>query len=157
MKTFLVLSDTHGNVTAINRLKEIIGESDYLVHLGDNERDIVEYKMRFPQKVISVKGNCDGGGNDKEMTVEGVKILFTHGDRHGVKYGLERLYYYSKEKNYNLVLYGHTHIASNEKIEDVTLINPGTLKRYETNKSYAYLVLHQGKITCKIIPIKDAE
>ena len=157
MKTFLVLSDTHGNVTAINRLREIIGESDYLVHLGDNERDIVEYKMRFPNKVISVKGNCDGGGVDKEMTVESVKILFTHGDRHGVKNGLERLYYYSKEKGYDLVLYGHTHIASCQKAEEITFINPGTLKKYEPNKSYAYLILHQGKITCKIIEVKNAE
>ena len=40
MKKLLILSDTHGNISAMEKLKTIMAESDYIIHLGDNEKDI---------------------------------------------------------------------------------------------------------------------
>ena len=155
MKTFIILSDTHGNLTAIRRLKEIMAETDYIVHLGDYERDIQEIKAQYPNKVISVKGNCDGGGTDKEFTVENLKIIFTHGDRHGVKEGLNRLYYFAKERNANIVLYGHTHIANNEEIDGIRFVNAGTLSITAIERSYGYMVLHDGTAVVKIVKLLE--
>ena len=39
MKTVAVLSDTHGNRKAIDRLSQILSECDYIIHLGDTSED----------------------------------------------------------------------------------------------------------------------
>ena len=156
MKTIFVISDTHGNKTAIRSLKEIMAESDYIVHLGDYARDIEEIRMQYPAKVISVMGNCDGdiSGDEKIFTAEGFRILAVHGHRFGVKSSLDRLFYYAAEKQADIVLYGHTHRAAITEENGIMLINPGTLERYGERKTYAYLVLHEKKTVAKIVGVK---
>ena len=44
MKTILVLSDTHGNLSDMEKLKGIMAESDYVFHLGDYQSDILAFK-----------------------------------------------------------------------------------------------------------------
>lgn len=156
MKMMLVLSDTHGNTAAIARLKEVIGESDYVAHLGDYARDIEFVREQYPEKVISVAGNYDVFGvTERTMDIEGVKVLFTHGHRFGVKNGLERLFYFCSEKGIDVALYGHTHIASLEESEGVKLVNPGHLSRRGEGKSYAYLVFDSGKVFVRFIKISE--
>ncbi len=156
MKTMLVLSDTHGNKRAIAKLKEVIGESDYVAHLGDYARDIDFIREQYPEKVISVSGNCDFS-NDTEKTavIEGVKVLFTHGHRFGVKNGLERLFYYCSEKGIDLALYGHTHIAAEDESEGVKLVNPGHMSGRGGEKSYAYLVFDKGNVYVRFIKLSE--
>ena len=77
MKTAIVISDSHGNLRAIRKLYEIMEESDYVFHLGDYRRDIDEFEERFPEKVYSVYGNCDGYSGEGEVTIEGVKVFYT--------------------------------------------------------------------------------
>ena len=152
MKKLLILSDTHGNISAMEKLKDIMAESDYIIHLGDNEKDINLYK-EFSQKIFSVAGNCDGGGIDKIVEIEGLKILLTHGDKYGVKSTLTNLFFHAKEIGVNVVMFGHTHSALIEQIEGITFINPGALKGY-FDKSYCYAVIYNGKITTKIVNVK---
>ena len=153
MKTFLILSDTHGNLTAIRKLKEIIGESDYVIHLGDNKSDIKEIAIQYPNKVYAVNGNCDGGRvEEKILEVEGFKILLTHGHAFNVKEGLSRLNYYMQEKDINIALYRHTHIPSVESFNGRHFINPGNMKGF-SDKTYCYMILHNGSITTKIVNV----
>lgn len=42
MKKIVVISDTHGNFSCIEKLLGIMKESDYVFHLGDFEKDILE-------------------------------------------------------------------------------------------------------------------
>ena len=153
MKTFLILSDTHGNVSAIRKLKEIMGESDYVIHLGDNKSDIREFATQYPNKVYAVNGNCDGGKvEEKILEVEGFKILLTHGHVFNVKEWLTSLNYYMQEKGIDIALYGHTHIPSVENFNGKYFINPGNMKGF-SEKTYCYMVIHNGNITTKIVKV----
>lgn len=151
MKTILVLSDTHGNISAMEKLKNIMRESDYIFHLGDYEKDISIFR-EFSGKVVSVKGNCDGGGTDKVIEIEGIKFFLTHGDRYGVKNGLLNLKLKAQEIQADVVFYGHTHRANIELIDGIYFINSGNLISYY-GKSYCYCVVYGGKITAKIVEI----
>ena len=149
MKTVLVLSDTHRNFSALEKLLPKMLENDYVFHLGDYQADILQYR-ELGDKVYSVLGNCDGGGDDLVLEIEKVKILLTHGDRYGVKSSLYKLLLRAKEVGANVVFYGHTHIASVEKIDGITFVNPGCTYGY-LDKSYCYAVFHQGNVTTKIV------
>ena len=152
MKTAIVLSDTHRNFSALEKLLPKMLENDFVFHLGDNEGDILSYKKELGSKIYSVKGNCDGGGEDYVLEVENVKILLTHGDKYGVKSSLYKLLLRAKELNADAVFYGHTHAAQIEKIEGITFINPGCMTSYG-QKSYCYAVFHDGKLTVKIVEV----
>jgi len=150
VKTIVTISDTHGNFSAIDKILPIINENDVCLHLGDFERDILSYGKDIKSKVYSVKGNCDGGGEDEILQVEKVKILITHGDRYNVKSTLYPLFLRAKELGVDLVFYGHTHNAEIIEKDGIYLVNPGAMNRYGQN-SYAYTVIHEKKIVCKIV------
>ena len=150
MKTFCVLSDTHGNVADLQKLEGVMRESDYVIHLGDNIADTRFFPTEITKKLYAVKGNCDGGGEDQIIEVEGKRILLTHGDRYNVKSGTDALYYRAQGLNADAVFYGHTHKADIEERAGVIMINPGTLKGY-VEKSYCYVVLVGGKFIAKIV------
>lgn len=151
MKTALILSDTHGDVLTIGKLREIMVETDYVIHLGDVNSDIARFKAEFPQKVITVAGNCDGGRGYKVIDIEGVKILLTHGHDYGVKSGLTRLNYFAQEIGANVVFYGHTHQSNLTTEAGITFANPGTFKGFF--KSYAYAVFNDKKHVIKIVDL----
>ena len=150
MKKIVVLSDTHGNFSAIDKILPIMKESDYVFHLGDYQRDIFAYRRELNCEIISVKGNCDGGGQEILTEIEGVKILIVHGDIYGVKCSLDRLYYHAKEIGANVVFYGHTHISGFDEIDGIKLINPGCMNVFSKN-SYCYVVIHDKKVTAKVV------
>ena len=150
MKKIVVLSDTHGNFSAIDKLIPIINESDFVFHLGDYDRDINAYGKEIKTKVYSVKGNCDGGGDDEILEIDGVKILLTHGDRYSVKSTLYKLFLRAKEVGATAVFFGHTHQPEITEMEGVQMINPGCMTRFSQN-TYCYAVIHQGKLIAKIV------
>lgn len=152
MKKILILSDTHGNIRTLEKLTGIMKDADLIFHLGDYQKDIQLYK-EFSNKIYSVKGNCDGGGKDLELDVEGVKILLTHGDKYSVKSTLTKLFFKAKEQGFSLVCFGHTHQALIEENDGIMFINPGSLSEYGY-KSYCYCVIHQGKIVPKIVNLE---
>lgn len=153
MKTFIVISDTHGNRAAIESLDPLFAESDYIIHLGDTSGDGTLIQRRYPEKTYLLNGNCDlmrCGESESIIEVEGVKIFACHGDRYGVKHSYERIAQKALEEDCQVALFGHTHQATEEEIYGVKLFNPGTLSRY-SHKSYLYLVVGDGKVTGKIV------
>ncbi|MGN0807754.1 MAG: YfcE family phosphodiesterase [Candidatus Coproplasma sp.] len=155
MKSIIVISDSHGNRTAIDKLFPVFKECDYIIHLGDLSSDGQYIKKTFGDKVYLLNGNCDFmklGQDELTLEIEGVKILACHGDRYGAKYGYDRLAYRAEELGCNVALFGHTHQAVEFTIDGVTLFNPGTLSRYSQN-SYLFLALNDGKAVGKIVEI----
>ncbi|MGN1060379.1 MAG: YfcE family phosphodiesterase [Candidatus Coproplasma sp.] len=155
MKSVCVLSDSHGNRAAIDKLFPVFAESDYIIHLGDTSSDGQYIKKSFCDKVYLINGNCDFmklGENELTLEIEGVKIFACHGDRYGVKCGYDRLAYRAEETGCGVALFGHTHCAAEIQIGKTMLFNPGTLSRYSQN-SYLYLVISNGKAVGKIVEI----
>lgn len=125
-----VISDTHRVGKFINMAKKLIEDADILIHLGDNIDDVELLSNEFNGKVYGVAGNCDFSSKyPKEGIVEinGVKIFYTHGDLYGVKTTINNIYYKGRELNADIVLFGHTHIHGIERVEGMTLMNPGSI------------------------------
>ena len=150
MKKLVIISDTHGNFSALENLLPIMKESDFIFHLGDFVRDIKQFERELGDKIISVKGNCDGCGDDCLIELDNVKILLTHGDKYSVKWSLLKLKYKAKELGVNVVFYGHTHNADILEEDGIYFINPGCMNRF-SNKSYCYAVIMDGKIVPSIV------
>ena len=151
MKKIIVVSDSHGNVSAVEGLRPLIAENDIFVHLGDGAQDIRAITAEFPEKVYFCGGNCDfftAYPTEGVMEVEGVRIFYCHGHRYGVKNSLDTLAQVAKSRDCDIALYGHTHEAKITQIDGVTLVNPGTL-RYALDRggSYCYLVVNGSKFT----------
>ena len=124
-----VVSDTHRQEYYIQKVKSYIKNADILIHLGDNIEDADELAEGFKGKVYKVSGNCDfcrGAERELVIDVEGIRILITHGDRYGVKYELNNLYYRAMEAEADIALYGHTHIPYMEEVNGIWLFNPGS-------------------------------
>ncbi|MDD5018211.1 MAG: metallophosphoesterase [Eubacteriales bacterium] len=130
MKKILVMSDTHGNKTNIEKALVRFGDVDCIVHLGDYTKDVEYIKKLTNKKVYSVRGNCDVYSVAKHEIIfraEGKKILAVHGHRQGVKTSLLRLGLYAQEKGADIALFGHTHVPAERLCEGVVLYNPGSL------------------------------
>ena len=155
MKTVIVVSDSHGNRAALDKLTGVFAESDYIIHLGDTSSDGSYIKKQFPEKTYLLNGNCDFTKlGEKEITlrIEGVNIFACHGDAYGVKHSYDRLAYKAEQEGCSVALFGHTHRATELTSGGVTLFNPGTLSRYSDN-SYLYLVINGDKAVGKIVKL----
>ncbi len=155
MKKIVVVSDTHGNHSALLELRGVFAENDYIFHLGDGANDMRSVRCEYPDKVYQCVGNCDLLSIIPEegvVEIEGLRIFYCHGHRYRVKQELFQLAQRAKEQDCDIALFGHTHTPLIEKIEGVTLINPGTLMRkLNAGGSYCYLILHNKKATPTIV------
>ena len=132
----LIISDSHGRV---DRVREALSRQrgvDAVFFLGDGIGDIAAVAPAFPDiYFLCVRGNCDyiDAFLDRQVmktdsiTLGDKRIFLTHGDMYGVKYGPEGLYRLAESVNSDIVLYGHTHIPSEEYREGVYYFNPGSL------------------------------
>lgn len=154
MKKLVIVSDSHGNVKGIEKLRPLIAENDFFVHLGDGVGDIREIYKDFPDKTYFCAGNCDFFSTyptEGVLEVEKISIFYTHGHKYGVKSGLETLAQAAKSRGCEVALYGHTHMPLITEINGVTLINPGSLRMSGENLVYAYLVVNGDKSTCVLV------
>lgn len=152
MLSCIVLSDSHGRLKNIQKVRPLFLENGMVIHLGDGSSDIRDFAREYPEKAIVIKGNCDFSYGMEEYVLEagGVRVFCCHGHKYGVKSGLERLIARAKELDCTVALYGHTHHAFNETVDGVLCVNPGSAGDY-TSPSYCYLALHNGKATAVIV------
>lgn len=133
----LVISDTHGRVDALRNAVRRQPSVDAIIFLGDGLSDLEDILPEISPSttVLAVKGNCDFGGeylSHKIFKVDSItladkKIVFTHGDLYGVKYGMDGIIRLAGQMSADIILYGHTHVASEEYIDGVYYLNPGSL------------------------------
>lgn len=152
-KRIIAFSDTHGKRSAMHEIFE--RPADAYLFLGDGNRELDDMRLIYPdKKILSVCGNCDFYSSAPLIDIyceSGVRIMFTHGHGHGVKYSLERLLALAKENNINVMLYGHTHCRRIEYIDGIYIINPGSAAqpRDFLPPSYAYIdITDKGEIFC---------
>ena len=163
--TLLILSDSHGRpdriTEAIRRVKP-----DGILFAGDGLRDLTYCDLPCP--LWAVKGNCDwmtsplilGGSaftpEDEEfITVDGIRILLTHGHKYGVKGGLGTAVSYAVRRDADVLVFGHTHIPlelhlSPDTTLDLTVnrplavFNPGSLG--DRTPSFGTLTIRGGQL-----------
>jgi putative phosphoesterase len=146
----LVISDSHGRVSEIEKAIEAHPDAKHIFFLGDCIRDIEDCPYIYPDRTFHiVSGNCDYASLYKTfdtISLNGCNIFFTHGHPFSVKNGISRLKAMAKGENINLVLYGHTHISNTEYDEGIYFVNPGSLSSpREGSRSYAVVdILPKG-------------
>ena len=146
----LVFSDSHDRcekmVDIIKQFKSKNGTLDYIIHLGDLLRDADYLREKFTDiPVLSVCGNCDyifdRKEYEKEYTLEGKKIFILHGHTRYVKHSLESLKVIAEQKKYDIILYGHTHIAREDYHNGTYIICPGSISRDNSGRGESYCAL----------------
>ncbi len=149
----LVTSDAHGSVRDLENLIEKYSDIKHIFYLGDGVEAVAEIQQFFSdRKFYLVSGNCDFSSQFRgigEAVINGVRIIYTHGHRYGVKYGTEKLFELARFAGAKLVLYGHTHIQREEYNDGIYVINPGALRgAREGREGYAIIdVSNQGIVT----------
>jgi len=157
----LVISDSHNYVldSQIERIKQH-GAFDMLVHCGDKYRDAEKFANKLNIKIIvQVPGNCDLISDKPPVIheiIEGKKLVITHGHLHNVKSSIEPLKRYAKEVSADAVIYGHTHCAHNEIIDNILFFNPGSSINPKCGKeSFGILEVTEHKINGSIASLED--
>ncbi|MBS6007509.1 MAG: metallophosphoesterase [Clostridium baratii] len=124
-----VVSDTHRIDRYIDVVKKKIASAEILIHLGDNVDDVEKLSEGFKGEVYAVLGNCDYSSEypiERVIDINGVKIFATHGHNYNVKYGLNNIYYKTKEVGADIGLFGHTHQELIIRENGILLMNPGS-------------------------------
>ena len=145
-----IISDTHGNMSSIEKVVPYLKKSDLIIHAGDCVDDAEYLHYATDVEVKSVKGNCDlyTRNESYELTfnANGKKIFLCHGHYYDVKYGLNSLLNMAKRNNIDIVIFGHTHIPLYEVIDNIIFINPGstTYPRGGSEKSFGILIIEEN-------------
>lgn len=151
----LVVSDSHGDYYAFKRAVMAQPNAEVIIFLGDGEDQVDKIKIEFPDRmVIAVKGNCDFGSTKPTreiITLEGKKILATHGHIYSVKYGYTSAYEAAREENADILLFGHTHLAYTNYEDGLYVMNPGSISG--SYGSYGWIDITDSGILTNIVKL----
>lgn len=157
----IVLSDTHGNFSALERVISRNTDADWIFHLGDGERELDRYITANPMiapKIIHVAGNCDFNSLSHDVFTLPVmehKVLATHGYQYGVKSSLERLKALARTNGCDIVLYGHTHVRFQSYEDGLWIMNPGSAScpRDGMKPSFGHIDISSAGVVTNIVDV----
>lgn len=168
MKLFFI-SDIHGSEYYLNKALERFNkeQADYLVILGDylyhgarnplpkgyEPKKVTAILNSLADKIISIRGNCDSEVDQMVLNFpimadysiifyEGKKLFITHGHIYNEN-NMPKL------KDNDVLIHGHTHIPRAEKVDNVFLLNPGSISLPKENNPHAYGILEGDIFTIK--------
>ena len=133
----IILSDSHRDYESLISVLRQNRDAEVVFFLGDGLSDILEAKKDFPAVAFfSVSGNCDIRLFDaprlENITLEGKRIVLTHGDAFAVKSSLVGLRALAEDTRADMILFGHTHTPTLEVIGtsygECLLFNPGSVR-----------------------------
>ncbi|MDY5577381.1 MAG: metallophosphoesterase [Lachnospiraceae bacterium] len=145
----LIVSDTHGRLGNVEMVLEKVKPIDMMIHCGDIERDEEYLRMIAGCPVYMVSGNNDWGlALDRELMIQigKYRVMVTHGHHYSVYYDLNALAQVAKDKGADVVMFGHTHVPAIERIDGITLVNPGSLtlpRQYGRVPTYAFMEIDE--------------
>ncbi|MDE2027025.1 MAG: metallophosphoesterase family protein [Candidatus Omnitrophica bacterium] len=158
--TIGVLSDTHSlNIPAalIERFKTV----DLIIHAGDIcDLDTLKMLKKLkPTKAVS--GNMDENGLKKVLPVkeiidcDNLKIGVTHGHVGPGPDALKNAMTCFKDDKMDVVIFGHSHQALNQRVGLTLYFNPGSPNDMVRAKffSYGLISIEAGKIKAEIVKI----
>jgi hypothetical protein len=147
-----VISDTHGLLRP-QAVKALEGVSAIL-HAGDvgNQRVLDGLKGIAPLTVV--RGNVDSGNFEQQMPLTqtihfgSINIYMLH--------NIDDLEIDPRSAGFQVVIYGHTHLAKVETRKDVLYLNPGCAgqKRFKLPVTLAILEIEGKRVKAKIIVLE---
>ena len=157
----MVISDSHGNVTALTtalewaqqqRSDESTGSTpafDTAIFLGDGADDLLIASARagFTSSWHTVRGNGDFNFSIPQTLVLEIpgttsrKLFMAHGNRHGVDVGGLTMATAARSVGAEAALFGHTHVPHCSMVNGIFLLNPGSIGRSRSNAGPTFAVL----------------
>lgn len=126
----LIVSDSHGRTSYLERVIDKVKPIDLFIHLGDFEGQEDYISCLVDCEAHLVSGNNDyftDVEREKIIQIQNYRVLLTHGHRFYVNYGTENLYKAAIENCCDIVMYGHTHIPRIEEQNGIYIVNPGSI------------------------------
>ncbi len=141
----LIMSDTHGIHTNLDKVLELERPYEQIIHMGDIEGDEDYIAAAAGCPLAAVRGNNDYFSQlpqEQIIEVAGKRIFMTHGHYYYVAAGLEHLIREAKGRDADIVMFGHTHRPVIRKHGSLSVINPGSLSypRQENHKP-SYIIM----------------
>lgn len=142
----LAVSDSHGNENNIDRMLQSEGIPDMLIHLGDVCGGSEYIKAVCGCPVMMVAGNNDFYDSELPselvITIADKRILLTHGHCYLRYDGYDGLIRRARQADAQIVMFGHTHKPVNLRINDITIINPGSISYpRQRDRNCTYMVI----------------
>ena len=166
-----VLSDTHVgqqlSVFPTEFLRRLL-DFDAIIHCGDyTASETVDMLNEASSSFFGVRGNMDDekirNHLPEEIIIElgGIKVAVTHG--WGAPNGLaekvlEKIREKYPTKKPDIILFGHTHIPSNQTIDGIRVINPGAVSGNVNSVSgtWGVLEIENGEVKWHLEQIPQA-
>lgn len=126
----LIVSDTHRHNDNYFRVLEREEQLDMVIHCGDAEGSEYLLQEAAGCPLHIVMGNNDFFSNlpkEEEVEIAGKKVLITHGHYYCVNNGYELLKDEALSRDFDIVMYGHTHRPVVDKRDGIVVVNPGSL------------------------------
>ncbi len=125
----LIVSDSHGRH---DHLQEVLRRvrPDRMIHCGDILTCQPQVWAMADCPLDAVRGNNDFGTDlptDLVLPLGRHRLYVTHGHHEHVGWGLEDLAIVAAAHKCDYAVFGHTHYPAMERINGVTLINPGSI------------------------------
>lgn len=159
-----VLSDTHIPNRAIDLPQEFydrIKDVELIIHAGDVVGMSFMKKLKKMKEVAAVCGNMDSEELRKEFPKS--RILSKYGFKIGIFHGngspkrtLENVKSRFSQEELDVIIFGHTHVAFNKKIDNTVYFNPGspTDKIFSPYNSFGIISIDNTNIYPEIIKIE---
>ena len=142
-----IISDSHGDYRCIDQAlaHEAAQGVGLWLFAGDIAMDADYLAMVTDKEVIKVAGNNDWPGGrlpDYETAdIAGHTIFLTHGHLFGVSFGLNNLAQAAIDVGADIAIYGHTHMAVDTVLDDVRILNPGSISRPRDVRNGSFMVV----------------
>lgn len=136
-------SDIHKNKKVIDYILNNY-EADCYYDCGDSE--LLNYDLK---NFYTVLGNCDYESYPNYRVVnidENLNIFITHGHL----YSLNTMISMAKQRSCNVIVHGHTHIKKQETIDDVLILNPGSVTKPRSKESNTFLIINYNELLKEI-------
>lgn len=134
MKKLLLMSDTHfsGGLDFPDIVWDQIDDCDMILHAGDFTSLETYEELQAHRPVIGALGNTDSHALSglvpeiNELELYGLRIGVVHG--WGAPKGIvDRIYPKMAERNFDIVVFGHSHITDICGMGKILFINPGSV------------------------------
>jgi len=155
-----VLSDTH-SLNIPHQLLERFRSVDLIIHAGDICNIDTLKLLGKIAPVKAVQGNMDEAAVRKMLPLKEiidcgqVKIGVTHGHKGDDREALKNAMSSFKDDKIDIVIFGHSHQAYNERVGSTLYFNPGSPNDVVRAKGFTYglITIEAGKIKAEIIKV----
>ena len=143
-----IVSDTHNLLP--KEVFEYFSDVQHIIHAGDIGGEGIITDLESIAPVFAVYGNMDSHPLVTNLNrifffeLGGFKFCVTHiiGSAKSFAYELFKM-----EKEIDIIIYGHTHLAEKTSYNDILFINPGSASspKHGTSRSVAVLKIEDKK------------